>query len=113
LIPHIKKVSLSNPSKIRAAPTIIDVLVDHGQAMLGGILPEHHALCLDASAFALKLIVTAQSQIKCGVINRCIVWLFHVKSSLKRNKDTSDIRSQLPGSSACSYDSISGTIRYK
>ena len=55
------------------------------QSMLGGVLPKHHALCLDAAAFALQLIVTAQSQIKCGVINRCIVWLFHQKSSLKRN----------------------------
>src|SRR5699024_5610956 len=75
----------TRPVKVRAAPSIVNILVYYGQSMLGGILPEHHALCLDAAAFTLKFIVTAQSQIKCGVINRRIVWLFHQKSSLKRN----------------------------
>ena len=32
--------------------------------MLGGILPEHHALCLNTPAFSLQFIVPAQSHIK-------------------------------------------------
>jgi hypothetical protein len=49
--------------------------------MLGGVLPEHHALCLNTAALALQFIITAQSQIKRCVVNRSIVRLFHRKKS--------------------------------
>lgn len=71
------KVSLSNPSKVRSRPSIVDIFIYDIQAMLGGILPEHHALCLNTPAFSLQFIVPAQSHIKRRVVNRSIVRLFH------------------------------------
>ena len=45
----MKKVTLSYLIKVRSRPSIVDIFIYDIQAMLGGILPEHHALERDLS----------------------------------------------------------------
>ena len=73
-------ISENPPVKVRSRPSIVDIFIYDIQAMLGGILPEHHALCLNTPAFSLQFIVPRQSHIKRRVVNRSIVSCFTVKN---------------------------------
>ena len=54
LIPHIKKVSLSNPNKIRTAPTIINVGFHDLYPVVLCVLHEHLFLARYGIAFPVR-----------------------------------------------------------
>ena len=72
-------VTLSYPSKIGAAPSVVHVLAIDAQAVLGGKLLQDGALGLNADAVAEIFIIAAQAHIQSGAVDFGfrIVRLFH------------------------------------